>query len=91
MAHQIVVLLAATQGLLDDVPVDRIADAEETLRRMADEELAELGERIAAGEELGEQDREAILSAAERALAPHRGAGESESGEDEGARRNGNA
>ena len=35
VAHQIAVLLAVTQGLFDDIPLERVATAEKAIRRQA--------------------------------------------------------
>lgn len=72
VADQVVVLLAATKGLFDPVPVDRVGDAEADLRRAIGEEQPELCERIASGWELSEDDRDAILAVAGRVLERHR-------------------
>jgi F-type H+-transporting ATPase subunit alpha len=61
-AEQIVILLAATQGLFDAVPLDDIGDAEMTVRQAVRDKLADQSGRISKGEKLGDEDREAILS-----------------------------
>ncbi len=50
VAHQIAVLLAVTQGLLDDIPLGRVPAVEKAVRRMLCEELPEVCRRIEAGE-----------------------------------------
>jgi F-type H+-transporting ATPase subunit alpha len=69
--EQIVVLLAATAGLFDGVPVDRVAEAEADLRRTIQEEQPDWRERIARGQELSEDDRNAVLAEARRILERH--------------------
>src|SRR6056297_2229611 len=66
--EQIAVLLAATEGLLDDLDPDDVAGAEETLRGVAREDLADLGDEIAAGEPLSKERREALMKALRKAL-----------------------
>src|SRR6056297_1567428 len=66
--EQIAVLLAATEGLLDDLDPDDVAGAEETLRGVAREDLADLGDEIAAGEPLSKERREAPMKALRKAL-----------------------
>jgi F-type H+/Na+-transporting ATPase subunit alpha len=69
--EQIVVLLAAAQGLFDVVPVERVAEAEEELRRAIRTEQTELCQRIAAGHRLGEEDRDTILALARQVCERH--------------------
>ncbi len=54
---QIAVLFAATEGLLDDVPVGVIREAERAIREFMSGEAAPVRERIENGEMLTEQDR----------------------------------
>ncbi|KAB2935633.1 MAG: alternate F1F0 ATPase, F1 subunit alpha [Candidatus Contendobacter sp.] len=68
-AEQIAVLLAVTQGVFDPVPLERIGEAERTVRAAAATHCAEIGQRIAAGADLNEEDRHALLAAARAALA----------------------
>jgi len=68
LPEQLVVLLATTEGLLDDVPLDAIDAAETALRRVMRDEHAVRGERLAAGEKLDEDARETVLAAARQAL-----------------------
>jgi F-type H+-transporting ATPase subunit alpha len=70
--EQVIVLLATTKGLLDAVALERIADAEQDLRRIFPAEHADLYEAIADGRQLNEDDRHTILAAAERILERHR-------------------
>jgi F-type H+-transporting ATPase subunit alpha len=67
--EQLVVLIATTKGLLDAVPLARVADAEAALRQMVREEQPALAERLAAGEKLGDDDRDSVLAAARKTLA----------------------
>jgi F-type H+-transporting ATPase subunit alpha len=61
VAHQIIVLLAVTQGLFDAVPLEKVAQAEAQVRRLAREELPQLCRRLETGEKLTDEDRGAIL------------------------------
>ena len=54
VAQQIAVLLAVTQGLFDDIPLERVATAEKAVRRLLCEQLPEPCRRIEAGEHLGD-------------------------------------
>ncbi len=68
--EQMAVVLAATTGVLDDVPAERIAEAEAALRAAVKAELSELGARLAAGGKLGDGDRENLLALARRIATP---------------------
>ena len=68
--EQIAVLLAATEGLLDDLAPDRVAQAEQALRRAARDGLPELSDAIAAGAPLSDTGRAALIETLRRALEP---------------------
>lgn len=67
-AQQIVVLLAATSGLLDDVAVDDVRDAEARLLDTLAEPVSELEERLARDEGLDADTRQSFLEQIEAAL-----------------------
>jgi F-type H+-transporting ATPase subunit alpha len=67
---QIAILLALTDRLFDSVPLDKMRDAEQALRKAAAEFPAELVQRLTSAEELDEKDRETILQIARDTLAP---------------------
>jgi len=69
-ADQIAVLLAVTEGALDDLPPDRIAEAERAIRAAAARKQPDLYERIHQRKPLNEDDREALLGTIEEAIAP---------------------
>jgi len=60
-AQQIVALLAVTQGLFDAIPLERLAAGENEVRRLVCDRLPVLCRNIAAGEDLSEADRAALL------------------------------
>ena len=60
-AEQVAVLLAATSGILDSVPLEEIAESKRAIQKAFSERLPELGRRISAAERLDPGDREAIL------------------------------
>jgi F-type H+-transporting ATPase subunit alpha len=66
---QIAVLLAVTEGLFDDLTLDRMAEAEAAIRAVMADRLAPLGRRLAAGEALADNDRAAMLDALRARLA----------------------
>jgi len=61
--EQIAVLLATTHGLLDPVPVDRVAESEEAIRRKVRETLPALCTRIEEGAALSGSERDNLLEA----------------------------
>jgi F-type H+-transporting ATPase subunit alpha len=68
MPAQIAVLLALTADLFDDVPLDRMTDAEQAVRRAAAEIPAEVSERLDIADKLSDADRETIIEIARHAL-----------------------
>jgi F-type H+-transporting ATPase subunit alpha len=60
-AEQVAVLLAATSGILDSVPLEEIAESKRAIQKAFSERLPELGRRISSAERLNPGDREAIL------------------------------
>jgi F-type H+-transporting ATPase subunit alpha len=70
VAAQIAILLALTAALFDDVPIDRMADAEQAVRTAATEIPAEVSERLDTAQKLSDEDRETIINIARQALAP---------------------
>lgn len=66
--EQLAVLLAVTQGVFDHLPVERIAAAEQAVRRAVSMHLSDLGRRIEAGEMLCEDERTRLLQIARQAL-----------------------
>jgi F-type H+-transporting ATPase subunit alpha len=73
--EQIAVLLAAAEGLLDDIDPDDLPDAEDRLRRAARRKLAGLSDAIASSEALTGDRRAVLVEALREALAQH-GAGD---------------
>lgn len=66
--EQIAVLLAVTEGLFDDLPINKIAPAERAVCSLVVKQLTELGHRIHQGEALDADDRTAILKTVRQAL-----------------------
>ena len=65
---QIAVLLALTADLFDDVPLDRMTDAEQAVRKAAAEIPAKVCERLDTAEQLSDEDRETIVEIARKSL-----------------------
>jgi F-type H+/Na+-transporting ATPase subunit alpha len=68
--EQIVILVALTGALLDTVPIDKIRDAEQALRKVAADIPAEVRQRFSTNDRLTDEDRQTILHVASKALAP---------------------
>lgn len=65
---QIAVLVAVNEGLFDDLPLGRIGDAEEKVRKAVKNHLPELCEKIEKGEKIGAEDISAIRDVARKSL-----------------------
>ena len=57
-----------TEGLFDDLPVDRIPGAEMKIRRAVIEQIPQLCKQIQAGEKLSHDNRNILLDVARNAL-----------------------
>lgn len=64
---QVAVLLAVSEGLLDQHPLEEIAQAEETILETVSK-MTDLNDRILSGADLKQPDRELLLDAARTAL-----------------------
>ncbi len=69
VAGQITVLLALTASLFDEVPISAMKDAERATQEAATQIPEELRARFDTAAELSDEDREAIIEIARRALA----------------------
>ncbi|MHC4660759.1 MAG: F0F1 ATP synthase subunit alpha [Planctomycetota bacterium] len=61
-SEQITVLLAVTGGELDRIPVERVGEAEDIIRRAAVTDAAEICRRIENGEKFSDEDRKKLLA-----------------------------
>ena len=61
VAEQIIVLLAVTEGLFDDLPLNEIQTAATDLRNAVQDRLSDLYEDIQAGSELDDEARSRLL------------------------------
>jgi F-type H+/Na+-transporting ATPase subunit alpha len=66
--EQIAALLAATEGLFDELEPDAVAEAERTAREAVRARAPEVCKRIAEGAKLDEADRAALIEAIQGAL-----------------------
>jgi F-type H+-transporting ATPase subunit alpha len=67
--QQVVVLLATKDGLLDEVPVDAVGDAEQRIRERVGKRHPDLCERIDTGRELDDDAWATLTGTAEAAVA----------------------
>jgi F-type H+-transporting ATPase subunit alpha len=67
--EQVAVLLATKEGLLDDIPVDAVGDAEARIRERIGEAESELCERIDSGRELDDDAWATLRETAQAAVA----------------------
>jgi F-type H+-transporting ATPase subunit alpha len=72
VSEQIVILVALTGGLLDGVPVGKVQEAKQALRKAVTDIPGEVSARFLSNEKLGDEDRKAILQVAAKATAPFR-------------------
>ena len=66
--EQVAALLAATEGLLDNIAPDDVTAAEETVQNAVQKFEPDLCERIRAGADLSQDDRDALIATMRRAL-----------------------
>jgi len=61
VGDQIAVLLAATEGVFDAVPLETMPEAQRSVRAQVRERLPELDRRIGEGAAITEEDRAAVV------------------------------
>jgi len=76
LLEQIAVLLALAAGLFDQVPLDKLPDAERALRAAAGDIPVDVAARFITADKLSNDDRKATLEVAVKALAPFQSAAE---------------
>jgi F-type H+/Na+-transporting ATPase subunit alpha len=72
LTEQIAVLIALVGGLFDRIPIEKVADAENALRRATAGIPAQIQARFTSGNKLTDADRKTALEVADNALAPFR-------------------
>jgi len=70
LPQQITVLLALTDGQFDRIPLDKMNEAEQALRKAAAEMPADVIERLSGADKQSDADRTSVLEVASLALAP---------------------
>jgi F-type H+-transporting ATPase subunit alpha len=68
VAGQIAVLLSVTEGLFDDIPVDKINETEEKIRSTVTAKLPGICLKIEKGEKLGDEDKKTIIDTAKDSM-----------------------
>ncbi|WP_082089489.1 alternate F1F0 ATPase, F1 subunit alpha [Methanosarcina horonobensis] len=76
---QIVILVALNAKLFDNVPLDKMGEAESALRKAVSDIPSDLRDRFKGDKELSDKDRETILDIARKALEPYQPKPKSES------------
>lgn len=82
VAEQIAVLLSASAGVFDPIPLGQVQAQAETIRQAVGQRLEEVCQRIQAGEALEERDREKILQVAREVCSEAEAAEETENAEE---------
>jgi F-type H+-transporting ATPase subunit alpha len=70
MPEQIAVLLGLTSGLFDRIPLEKLPDAKQALRKAASGIPADVIERLTSADKLSDADRKVIVDIASRELTP---------------------
>jgi len=68
--EQIPVLLAVKEGKLDEVPLNKVRDAEEAIRKAVRQQAGEISDLIRSGKPFSDENREAIIRLIEKAIEP---------------------
>ncbi len=69
VAEQIVILVSLTGGLLDKVPIGKVPDAKQALKKAVTNIPVEVLKRFSSNDKLSDADRQAILQVAAKAIA----------------------
>ncbi len=70
VAEQIAAMFAATEGLFDDLPAEKVGQAEGPIRQAVVAEHGDLIGRIAEGQKIADSDRQALRETIRQAIAP---------------------
>ena len=82
VSEQIIILLVLKNGLLDNVPIDKIQDAENALLKNNNDFPDEIIKRLFSNDKLSDEDSDAILKIAGTILAPFQDKTKSEENQD---------
>ena len=83
VAEQIAILLAVNEGVLDDVPLQRISEAETAISQAVTDQFPEICDRLSAGESLSDEDKEAFLTKSREVSQPFKSESEPQPEEQE--------
>ncbi len=72
MLEQLAVLLAATEGVFDPVPLDRVEDGKRKIRSAVRNRLGDISRKILDGKKLSDEEKRRILSVADEAMQEDR-------------------
>ncbi|MBN2409328.1 MAG: alternate F1F0 ATPase, F1 subunit alpha [Candidatus Aminicenantes bacterium] len=64
--QQIAVMVAVTEGLLDDLPLDRVGEVKKRIQQRIHDELPDVAEKIEKGREFAPEDRDAVVRMANK-------------------------
>jgi len=67
--EQIAVLLSTTEGVFDDIPVDKVKDMEQKIRDAVRDNFPEITRQILKGKSLDKNVRSALLESAQKAVS----------------------
>lgn len=81
---QIVILVALNEKLFDNVPLDRMGEAESVLRKAVPDIPSDVRDRFKGDKKLSDRDRETILDVARKALEPYYPKSKSQSKQEKG-------
>jgi len=73
VSEQIAALLAITSGKLDEVPIERISEAEGALRKSLTDHYSDLCGRVESGDKLSMADRDSMVHVAAESAKPMQG------------------
>ncbi len=68
VSEQIAVLVAVNEGVLDEIPLEKVAETEKRIRDAVRDRLPEICERIEQGEKLNDEDIRTLRETAESVL-----------------------
>jgi F-type H+-transporting ATPase subunit alpha len=70
VTEQIAVLLALNEGFFDDISLENLPDARQSIRDAVVEQLSDICAKIQAGQELSDRERKSLEEVARHAVAP---------------------
>jgi len=68
VSEQIAVMVAVTEGLFDDVPLDRVEEVKNIIQERSRDERRDISRRIEEGEELGQDEKDSLIEMAKNVI-----------------------